>query len=324
MLYWVAGATAVVVLAIRLVYRYQSGRCSSHRKLVGKTVIVTGASAGIGKEAARDLARRGARVILACRNINKAQKVADDIMRTTGNRKVVVRKLDTSDLASVRRFARGILATETALHVLVNNAGIYGMSEKKLTADGLELTMATNHFGHFLLTNTLLGLLKASAPSRVVNVSSMLHRLYTSLDPDDLNYEKKPYPGANGAYSNSKLANVLFTRELSRKIRSTGVTSNSVHPGVVLTDIMFKEGANKILGYICACIIWLLAKDAELGAQTLIYLAVSEDVNGISGKYFVDCQESNTSDLAKDSGLAKKLWEVSEQLVKLRPEERHY
>lgn len=324
MLYWVAGATAVVVLAIRLVYRYQSGRCSSHRKLVGKTVIVTGASAGIGKEAARDLARRGARVILACRNINKAQKVADDIMRTTGNRKVVVRKLDTSDLASVRRFARGILATETALHVLVNNAGIYGMSEKKLTADGLELTMATNHFGHFLLTNMLLGLLKASAPSRVVNVSSMLHRLYTSLDPDDLNYEKKPYPGANSAYSNSKLANVLFTRELSRKIRSTGVTSNSVHPGVVLTDIMFKEGANKILGYICACIIWLLAKDAELGAQTLIYLAVSEDVNGISGKYFVDCQESNTSDLAKDSGLAKKLWEVSEQLVKLRPEERHY
>ncbi|XP_069174336.1 retinol dehydrogenase 11 isoform X2 [Procambarus clarkii] len=258
MLYWAAGV-ALVVLAIRIIYRYQSGRCYSQRQLVGKTVVVTGASAGIGKEAARDLARRGARVILACRDTNKAQKVADDIMRTTGNRKVAVRKLDTSDLASVRKFARGILATETALHVLVNNAGIVGMTERKLTSDGLELTMATNHFGHFLLTNMLLG-----------------------------------------------------------------VTANSVHPGAVFTEIHLKEGGSSVYNLSLALLMMLMAKDEKLGAETLIHLAVSEEVDGVTGKYFVDCKESNTSDLAKDQVLAKKLWSTSERLVKLKPEETHY
>ncbi|XP_069174335.1 retinol dehydrogenase 11 isoform X1 [Procambarus clarkii] len=323
MLYWAAGV-ALVVLAIRIIYRYQSGRCYSQRQLVGKTVVVTGASAGIGKEAARDLARRGARVILACRDTNKAQKVADDIMRTTGNRKVAVRKLDTSDLASVRKFARGILATETALHVLVNNAGIVGMTERKLTSDGLELTMATNHFGHFLLTNMLLGLLKDSAPSRVVNVSSVGHKFGSSLDPDDLNYEKKPFPMSMAVYGQTKLANILFTNELSNRLRGTSVTANSVHPGAVFTEIHLKEGGSSVYNLSLALLMMLMAKDEKLGAETLIHLAVSEEVDGVTGKYFVDCKESNTSDLAKDQVLAKKLWSTSERLVKLKPEETHY
>nr|XP_045620786.1 retinol dehydrogenase 11-like isoform X3 [Procambarus clarkii] len=324
MLCWVAGAVVALVLAIKFVYRFQSGRCSSHRKLVGKTVIITGASAGIGKETARDLASRGARVILACRNTDKAQKVAEDIMRTTGNRKVVVRQLDTSDLASVRKFAQGILATETALHVLVNNAGIVGMGEKNLTADGLELTMATNYFGHFLLTNMLLGLLKASAPSRVVNVSSLGHTFCTSINPDDLNYEKTPFPGSRVVYGHTKLGNILFTNELSKKVHGTGVTTNSVHPGAVYTEILWKTSHKNILTYLFGFFFWLMAKDEKLGAQTLIYLSVSEEVDSVSGKYFVDCKQSNTSNLAQDPDLAKKLWDTSEQLVKLKPEEKHY
>ncbi|KAK8745285.1 hypothetical protein OTU49_000112, partial [Cherax quadricarinatus] len=152
----VVAAVVVLILTVKFIYRYQSGRCTSKTRLVGKTAIVTGASAGIGKETARDLAQRGARVILACRNVEKAERVAEDIKKTTGNTDVVVRQVDTSDLTSVRKFAEDILRTETALHILVNNAGMSGMKKRKLTADGLEVTMATNHFGHFLLTNMLL------------------------------------------------------------------------------------------------------------------------------------------------------------------------
>nr|XP_045594453.1 retinol dehydrogenase 11-like [Procambarus clarkii]XP_045594461.1 retinol dehydrogenase 11-like [Procambarus clarkii] len=319
-----ATTTAAVVLGVRLHYRSQAGRCSSQRQLLGQTVVVTGASAGIGKEAARDLAQRGARVILACRNIEKAQKVADDIIKTTGNRKVEVRQLDTSDLSSVRKFAKSILATEKSLHVLMNNAGTLGMVEKRTTADGLELTMATNYFGHFLLTNMVLGLLKSSTPSRIINVSSSQHLACKSFNPDDLNYDVKAYPGFEASYDDSKLASVLFTVELSRKLRGSGVIANSVHPGIVSTEIMHKEGGPWFLRYIAAWPIWLMGKDAKLAAETLIHLAVSEEVDGISGKYFVDCKESETNNLAKDPELAKKLWDVSEQLVKLKPEEKHY
>nr|XP_045594473.1 retinol dehydrogenase 13-like [Procambarus clarkii] len=319
-----AAVAAAVVLGTRLAYRSQAGRCSSTRHLLGKTVIVTGASAGIGKEAVYDLARRGARIILACRNTEKGQKVADEVMRTTRNRKMEVRQLDTSDLTSVREFAEGVLATEKSLHVLMNNAGTLGMAEKRTTADGLELTMATNYFSHFLLTNMVLGLLKASAPSRIVNVTSNQHLACKLLNPDDLNYQVRAYPGFEASYNDSKLANVLFTVELSRKLYGSGVTANSVHPGIVSTEIMHKEGGPWFLRYFAAWPIWLMGKDAKLAAETLIHLAVSEEVDGVSGKYFVDCKESKTNDLAKDSELVKKLWDVSERLVKLKPEEKHY
>nr|XP_053631839.1 retinol dehydrogenase 14-like [Cherax quadricarinatus] len=149
--------------------------------------------------------------------------------------------------------------------------------------------MATNHFGHFLLTNMLLGLLKASAPSRVVTVSSGVHQFGSSLDVDDLNYEKNPFPKKMVIYSQSKLANILFTKELSEKLRGTDVTANSVHPGVVYTEIMWKNETN-LFTYIFAMLVRIMGKDEKLGAQTSIYLAVSEEVNNVTGKYYADCK----------------------------------
>ncbi|XP_042873965.1 retinol dehydrogenase 11-like [Penaeus japonicus] len=319
---WVAATTVGFVIAVKVVYNLRSGRCRSQVKLVGKTVIVTGASAGIGKETARDLAERGARVILACRNLEKAQKVADDIINSTGNGQVLVRQLDTSDLKSVRKFAKEILATEKHLDILVNNAGMSGPTTKKITSDGLELTMATNHFGHFLLTNMLLGLLKSSAPSRIINVSSAAHYFCKELNLD-FNFEKKPYAGSLFVYSQSKLANNLFTLELSEKLKGSGVTTNCLHPGVVNTEITLKENKG-ILNYIFSFFFWSMGKDETLGAQTTIHLAVSEEVANESGKYFTDCKIIKPSDIANDKGLAKKLWEISEDLVGLSQEEKNY
>ncbi|KAG7155356.1 retinol dehydrogenase 12-like [Homarus americanus] len=311
----------ILVGVIRFVYNFQAGRCKSQKKLEGKTVIVTGSSAGIGKSAAQDFARRGARVILACRNLEKAQRVADEIIKNSGNNHVVVRKLDTSDLSSVRQFANEIIKAEESLHILVNNAGIAGEPKRKFTADGLELTMATNYYGHFLLTNMLLKLLKKSAPSRIINVSSVMHNYCKKLDPEDLNFEKMSF-GRIKVYSQSKLCNVLFTLELSEKLRGTGVTANSMNPGAVCTEIWTKD--NSVIGYVQFVLFKLVGKDCDLGAQTIIYLAVSEDVDGVSGKYFEECKDSQCSKLGRHRGFAKKLWEASELDVKLQPEEVHY
>ncbi|XP_042225109.1 retinol dehydrogenase 11-like [Homarus americanus] len=233
--------TVVAVLfGLRILYRKTSGRCHSQRSLTGKTAIVTGGSAGLGKFTAKDLVRRGARVILACRNLEKACKVAAWIREAEGSvGEVVVRELDTSDLASVRQFANEILLTEKSLHILVNNAGIIGFKDKRMTKDDLELTMATNHYGHFLLTNLLLGLLKQSVPSRIVNVSSGNHWFIKSLDVTSaaLNFKTEPYNRIR-AYGKSKVCNILFTLELASKLSGTGVTANSLHPGVIHTDLI--------------------------------------------------------------------------------------
>ncbi|XP_042205916.1 retinol dehydrogenase 11-like isoform X1 [Homarus americanus] len=318
----------VVLLLARFTYRAYSGRCTSKRTLRGFTAIVTGGSAGIGKEAARDLAGRGARVILACRNQVKAQMVADEIMSATGNKEVLVRKLDTADLQSVRSFAQGILETEEALHILVNNAGMYGTEEREVSPDGLEITMATNYYGHFLLTNLLLELLKKSAPSRIINVSSAAHLFTRNINIKDLNFEKKSY-GAFSAYSQSKLCNILFSLELSKKLRGSGVMVNSLHPGTVSTEIFLKEERTrslpiKVICHLLNIIVKVAGKDSELGAQTIIHLAVSEKVEQVSGKYFEDCKEVGSSWLAQDKAVAKSLWEISEVDVQLRPSEMYY
>ncbi|XP_042864045.1 retinol dehydrogenase 13-like [Penaeus japonicus] len=306
----------VAALVVGVLYTRGSGRCTSTRRLDGKTAIITGASAGIGKETARDLAGRGARVILACRNTEKAQKVANEIIAVTGNQQVLVRHVDTSNMSSVRKFAYGILSSENNLHILINNAGIPGYTTRKLTSEGLEMAMATNHFGHFLLTNLLLDLLKASAPSRVVNVTSNAHWMCHHLDTDDLNYKWRHFPGWLPSYGQSKLSNILFTLELSQRLEGTGVTTNSVHPGVVNTEIFWKEGW-KIINFYAVIAAWIMAKDEKLGAQPVVYLAVSEEVDNVSGKYFVDCKEAPSSTLAQDPALAKRLWGASEKLVDL-------
>ncbi|XP_050712791.1 retinol dehydrogenase 11-like [Eriocheir sinensis] len=319
---------AVVKMVLRMVLEGAARRCTSKRSLAGMTAIVTGASAGIGKETAKDLARRGARVILACRNRTKALAVAEHIISETGNKEVVVRVLDTADLASVRHFAKEVLRTEGAIHILVNNAGTAGKDVREVTRDGLELTMATNHYGHFLLTNLLLKRLRQSAPSRIINVSSVAHFLALSIDMKDLNFEKMNY-GTMTAYGQSKLCNILFTIELANKLRGSGVTANALHPGAVSTEIIARrENAATwwrwIFLQIGDIMIYLFGKDSQLGAQTTIHLAVSEELEGISGKYFSECKEAPTSQLARDPILARSLWKISEADVQLLPSEIFY
>ncbi|XP_050738276.1 retinol dehydrogenase 12-like [Eriocheir sinensis] len=313
-------ALVVVLMSLKVYMTVTSGNCSSTRSMAGKTVIVTGATAGIGKETARDLLRRGARVIMACRNLEKAARVAGELRADVGDvGELVVRHLDTSVLESVRAFAKEVLDAEKAIHVLINNAGILGPKERRVTADDLELTMATNHFGHFLLTNLLLGRLKESAPSRIVNVSSLAHKWPREQCLSDLAMTSK-YSSMH-AYSVSKLCNVLFTRELADRLAGTGVTATSLHPGCVKTDI----GSDRwnLLMYLAFCVMFFVVKNAESGAQTTIYLAVSEEVEGVSGSYFADCKEAPTNTLVNRKDLATGLWQTSVKAVGLQQHETH-
>ncbi|XP_076034901.1 retinol dehydrogenase 13-like isoform X4 [Oratosquilla oratoria] len=217
LLYGVAFVVLVVVkllVLIRLYYCWGVRWSDANIRMDGKVVVITGASAGLGKETARDLARRGARVIMACRNLTKAEKVAEDIRKDTGNELVEVHLLDTSSLSSVRNFANNFVKKEKRLDVLILNAGIVGPKDLTFTEDDLELTMATNYFGHFLLTNILLGLLKRSAPSRIVIVSSDSHNLDWGFDIDDLNNRTRPFK-STWTYGYTKLCNVLFCKQLS-------------------------------------------------------------------------------------------------------------
>ncbi|XP_068729843.1 retinol dehydrogenase 13-like [Montipora capricornis] len=292
---------------------FSGGVCRSEAKLDGKTVIVTGANTGIGRETALDLAGRGARVILACRNVPKAQEVADEILKKTGNSKVLVKELDLASLKSVRNFARDINETEERLDILINNAGIMRCPYWK-TEDGFEMQLGVNHLGHFLLTNLLLDLLQRSQPSRIINVSSLAHTR-GKIRFDDLQSEKEYNPGQ--AYAQSKLANVLFTRELSKKLEDTDVIVASLHPGAVKTELGRHLSIAKsfLASMIFAPLLWLIFKTSWQGAQTSIHCAVSNDVE--SGLYYSDCKAKEVAEQGKDDAVAKKLWEVSADLVGL-------
>lgn len=251
----------------------------NHLRMDGKVVIVTGANTGIGKETALDLAKRGAKVYMACRDFKRCEAARQDILKLSNNPNVFNRTLDLGSLESIRKFAREFIAEESRLDVLVNNAGLMG--PRRETVDGFEMLIGVNHLGHFLLTNLLLDLLKKSAPSRIVVVSSVAHK-WGKLKKDDFNSEKsyKAFP----AYCHSKLANMLFTRELSKRLSGTGVTVNSVHPGSVKTEI-FRDSKMGLM--ICLAPIFLLfMKDSEFGAQTQIRLAVDPKLETTTGKYF--------------------------------------
>ncbi|KAL7630744.1 UNVERIFIED_CONTAM: hypothetical protein RMT77_019040 [Armadillidium vulgare] len=270
---------------------------------------------GIGKEAAFDLANRGARVILACRNLEKAEKVKEWIVSSTGNKNVICRHLELSDLDSVRKFAEETLEREKRLDVLVNNAGVLH-SRKLFSKQNFELTLAVNHYGHFLLTNLLLDLIIKSKPSRIINVSSSA-LWHGKVDVKDLHFRERNY-SRREAYFQSKLCNFLFTTELAHRLRMRGVTSvtvNCLHPGVVDTEIFQKSGS-KLLVFL-KYFLQSGFKDPKLGAQTIIHLAVSDKVKNITGEYFVDCKIVDTSKLSKDRNIAKELWEVSEKDVGL-------
>jgi len=311
-IYSAIGCFAVSLLLLNFYCRLTCGMCDSEQDMQGKTVLITGGSAGIGKATAKDLARRNARVILACRNIEKALKVAKEISASTSNENVIVIHLELTSFDSVRKCAQHVLETEESLHVLINNAGIYS-SKRELTEDGCEKVMQANHLGHFLLTLLLLDLLKKSAPSRIINVSS---KAYESGKIDLTDMTSKASKGFLDLYSRSKLANILFTKELASRLSNTGVTVNALHPGAVKTDIM--QSGSFLLGRFIRILMLVVGKSMEEGAQTSIYLAVHPEVEKITGKYFADCKEDSLKEIATDKTLAKLFFEESEKLVGLR------
>ncbi len=308
-------ASLPVLISISKWY-FNGPMCTSQTRLDGKVVIVTGANTGIGKETARDLAKRGARVILACRNYNKCNAAVLDIQNTTGVRAQHVYgiPLDLSSVKSVHRFVELLNKKENRLDILINNAGCIG-NDFKLTEDGYELVLATNYLGPFLLTHLLMDKLKASQPSRVVNVASMAHK-WGDINLEDLN-RQNDYR-YNEAYWQSKLGNILFTRQLAKELTSSGVSTYAVHPGVINTDFWRNYFLNfpPIRVYMDITS-WPFVKDIIHGAQTTIYCAVDESVASESGKYYSDCKEAEPSELAQDDELAQKLWDKTMHLLKL-------
>ncbi|KAL0850016.1 hypothetical protein ABMA28_011926 [Loxostege sticticalis] len=300
-----------------------SGRCLSGAKLIGKTAIVTGCNTGIGKETVLDFYKRGAKVIMACRSLDRAEEAKKDIENSCNNLtdtgKIVVVKCDLSSLKSVRECAKQILDTEPQINILVNNAGVM-MCPKGETDDGFEIQFGTNHLAHFLLTMLLLPRIRNSKPSRIVTVSSRAHTR-NGINFEDPNYKTRPY-SAIEAYSQSKLANVLFSRELAKRLEEyniDGVHTYSLHPGVIktelgrhLNDTLFR-GARVLFGTIMAPFI----KSPELGAQTTIYCAVDEKCADETGLYYSDCAVTRPANKALNDEDAKKLWDLSAELVGL-------
>ncbi|XP_028258373.1 retinol dehydrogenase 12 [Parambassis ranga] len=304
--------TGAGVLALR---RWLAGGvCRSKVRLDGKTVLITGANTGIGKETALDMAKRGARVILACRDMTRARIAADDIRQRSGNGNVLVKKLDLSSLQSVRDLAKDVQENEERLDILINNAGIM-MCPKWKTEDGFEMQLGVNHLGHFLLTNCLLDLMKKSAPSRVVIVSSLAHER-GKIHFEDLNLEKDYH--REKSYYQSKLANVLFCRELAARVQGTGVTVYSLHPGVIRTELVHHLFPTFALWQrIIAMPIMMMIKSPREGAQTTIYCAVDESLANASGLYYSDCAPKTPAPQALDDAAAKKLWDISMSMVGL-------
>jgi NAD(P)-dependent dehydrogenase (short-subunit alcohol dehydrogenase family) len=275
----------------------------------GRVCIVTGATAGIGKATAHRLAELGATVVAIARDAHKGKATVAEIQARTGNRDVSLLLCDFSSQADVRRVAAEFREKHDALHVLVNNAGAV-LGEHRITPDGLEATFATNHMGYFLLTTQLLDLLVASAPARVVSVASDAHQ-WGGLDLDDLRWERRRYVPMQ-AYGASKLANVLFAAELARRLAGKGVTSNSLHPGVIASNFGQSGPAWVRFG---VSLLKPLLTTPEKGAATSLHLATSAEVEGITGKYWKNKKVVRASRTAQDEALARRLWEVSEQLA---------
>jgi NAD(P)-dependent dehydrogenase (short-subunit alcohol dehydrogenase family) len=277
--------------------------------LKDQTFIVTGANTGIGKITATELARRGAHVILACRSRDKTEPVIHEIKRVTGNDQVEFVSLDLGDLASVRACAEGLLARDLKIQGLINNAGLAG--QRGQTKDGFELAFGTNHLGHYLFTRLLLDRLKASAPSRIVNVASKSHYQAKGIDWDAVRKPTKTVAGLR-EYEVSKLSNVLFTKELARQLEGTGVTAYAVHPGVVATDVW-----RRVPGPLR----WLIKRfmiTPEQGAHSSVNCATSPALAKESGRYYdVDGKERRPNRVADDLELARTLWQRSAEWTHL-------
>lgn len=265
-----------------------------------KIILITGSTDGIGRQAALELAALGSRVIVHGRDASRGKTVVEEIKTATGNQKVDLVTADLSSQKQVRQLAAEVTRRYDHLHVLINNAGVF-MNERQVTEDGLETTFAVNHLAPFLLTNLLLDLLKKSAPSRIITVSSVAHTR-GRIDFDNLQAEKKF--GGYSAYALSKLANVLFTYELAHQLAGSGITAICLHPGVIGTKLL-RNGFN-------------ISGDSPAdGAETLVYLASSPDVERVTGKYFQDKLDTPSSEETYNQELREKLWRISKKLTGL-------
>ena len=278
----------------------------------GRVCLVTGASSGIGRETALALARMGATVIMHGHDPERSAAAVDAVRRASPQGAVELVIADLSSQAGVRRLAAEVLQRHDSLHVLVNNAGVLRM-RRTVTVDGLELTFALNHLAYFLLTRLLLDRLGEGAPARIVNVSSRAHAR-ARLDFDDLQNARR-FRGI-GVYGQSKLANVLFTYELARRLEGSGVTANCLHPGFVATR--FGSGTPGVMGravWLGARLMRPFALSPARGARTSIYLATSPEVERVNGRYFVNGRATRSSPASYDEESARRLWEASQQLT---------
>ncbi len=275
----------------------------------GRVVLLTGASSGIGKVTALELARQGCDLTIVCHTPQKAQETREEVARRSGSSKVAAMSADLTRMSETRRIAREFATTHDRMDVLLNNAGSNFPTFEK-TEDGFERTMALNYFSPFVLTQRLLPLLRSSAPSRIVNVASVAH--YSGrLDLAKLTDDPQMGTGGLGAYSRSKLALVLFTLELARRLDGTKVTVNCLHPGAVRTHIWTHAGGFTPLALLAS----LFMRSPKKGARTSIYLATSPEVASTTGKYFVDKRERTPSERARDPELARQLWDQSLRLT---------
>ena len=280
--------------------------------VTGKICLITGGNSGIGKATALGLAKMGATVVIVSRNKEKGETAVTDIIAKSGNKNVELIQADMSSQDSIHKLAEDLKARHEKLHLLINNAGVY-LTKRTTTENGLESTFAVNHLGPFLLTSLLLDILKASAPSRIVNVTSDAHN-GAKINFEDLQGEKR-FSGWQ-AYGQSKLAMILFTHELAKKLEGTGVTANSAHPGVVRTNFAKNNGGLVMLGFRFLGIFFI---SPDSSAKRILYVATSPSLEGVTGKYFTRMHEVRSSPESYDDDAARRLWLVSEQLAKLSP-----
>ena len=281
---------------------------SPQSNMTGKTCLITGATSGIGRATARALAEMGAQLMLVARDRSRGEETCGEIQRGTGNRQVELMIADLSSQQSIRELAAEYLASNRPLHVLINNAGVVNTS-RSLTTDGIETVFAVNHLAYFLLTHLLLDRLTQSAPARIVNVASDAHR-FGGINFDDLQGARRYR--IMRIYGQSKLANILFTYELARRLTGTGVTVNCLHPGAVGTRLGHNNGAwaRAIIGLLRP-----FFRTSEQGAATSIFLASSPTVEDVTGKYFSNSRETRSSKASYDAAAAQRLWDISAQMT---------